>query len=309
MNNSSKRKIDNYRTDRLAPHQQPFHIGLYGAQAIGPDPTGAHVTIYRKKFESITQWIKTFARHNRIAGFLTKPKSGLWTEYDATGETPDRLVSGPMTQATLCSEVISVDREALLQEARDLIGDPDITLVACSERHAGASAADMVNFNVECRHIIGGARYTDDLEHSYVVDSRMWPCPVTGVFANISKQSTALQDMFLDRFEWNENSWPMGQGFDEMLADQLSTHRQDYVCDLLWQCGRSANMSEGHITDIAAKWMSASPGSKYRFAQHIVETLKRGLVFEKHTAETFSPEIVNSNGAAVVKGYNELLNC
>ena len=41
---------------------------------------------------------------------------------------------------------------------------------------------------------------------------------------------------------------------------------------------------------------------------HIVETLGEGLVYEKHTAETFSDEIVQHRGADVVKDYAKHLN-
>ena len=65
-------------------------------------------------------------------------------------------------------------------------------------------------------------------------------------------------------------------------------------------------MSEDHITAMVGKWMLASPGPRCRFVEHIVATLREGLVYHPHSAETFSPEIVEPHGAAVVSDYKHM---
>lgn len=58
-----------------------------------------------------------------------------------------------------------------------------------------------------------------------------------------------------------------------------------------------------HITAMVNKWLLASPVQGFHFARHIVETLREGLIFQQNTAETFSPEIIERLGAAVIEGY------
>ena len=303
MKNTSKSKVEDWITDRPAP----LLDGLFSMQAMGSDPTDPYVTIYRRDAASAIPWINNIGEHKQFPCYLLRSKSDHWTLFISIEENPHCPVSCPITEAKNCSEVVSVDRGALLQEARDLIGDPDITLLACSEGHAGASAADRSNFNVTCRRMIGDASPAD-LEQFYVFDSRMWPCPVTGVFANVSKLSTKMQDVLLDRYVWIKESWPLVQSdFKEHLADQLATLRLSYVCDLLKRCCRAASMSEEFTIKVTTKWSLASPGPKYRFALHIVTTLWEGLDFKQHEAETFTSEIVKSHGAAVVKDYKRYL--
>jgi hypothetical protein len=117
-----------------------------------------------------------------------------------------------------------------------------------------------------------------------------------------------MQDVFLDRVPWIQNSWPLNaRDAIDVLAHHLARLRQSYVCELLSDCGHVAGMSKDHITAMVNKWLLASPVQGFHFARHIVETLREGLIYQQYTAETFSPEIIERRGAAVVKDYKKHL--
>jgi len=299
MTTSSTRNICDIFFDRTPPHLPD----RYSVQAIGSDPASPILTTYRRRPFNTADWISEAAKTERFESYLLRRGSGRWELYNDHGELTDRGDPLPFNQSGESTTPVPVDSTAFLQEARELTGDPGLSLIACREDHAGASAADHSNFNIMCRRMIGEATPAD-LEHVVIIDSRRWPCPVTGVFANVARLSPAMQDVFLDRQKWLQKGWPMvSRDFQEVLADRLARLRADYVCELLRHCGKVARMSEARITAMEAKWLLASPGPKYRFALHIVETLREGLLFGKGMAETFSPEIVRSHGKAVVKDY------
>ena len=300
MTTSPTRNIRDIFFDRTPPHL----LNCCSVQAIASDPASPILTIYRRLPTDAATWINDAARTRLFDAYLLRhDRDDIWELYSAHGlplDGGDALQSATSGNPTT---PVPVDRAELIQEARELTGDPGLSLIACREDHAGASAADHSNFNIMCRRMIGEATPAD-LEHVVIIDSRRWPCPVTGVFANVARLSPAMQDVFLDRQKWLQKGWPMvSRDFQEVLADRLARLRADYVCELLRHCGKVARMSEARITAMEAKWLLASPGPKYRFALHIVETLREGLLFEKGMAETFSPEIVRSHGKAVVKDY------
>ena len=294
---------EDWLTDRPAP----YFPNLCSVQAIGADPTDPDATFYRKQSAGAARWISNVTVNHRFSCYLLRMRSNRWDLYGPIGDPLGPCKGNPITEVRETPELVSVERETFLQEACTIVGDPKLTLLACAEGHAGASAADHANFKVVCRRMIAEAGPAD-LEQVYLLDSRRWPCRVTGVFANVANLSPTMQDVFLDRVEWLQNSWPMvWEEFREILADRLAQLRPDYVGQILRECGRAAGMAEHHITAVLAKWVLASPGPKYRFALHIVETLREGLVYQPGAAETFSPEIVERRGAAVVKDYKRRL--
>ncbi len=184
---------------------------------------------------------------------------------------------------------------------------PQLSLIVCAEDHAGASAADHSNFVIVCRRMLIEAS-ASDLEHFYIVESQRWPCRMTGIYANVGELSPAMQDIYLERFKWLSNSWPLNARHHiHILADRLVRSRSRYVTDLLHNCGHAARMSPEMILTLQSKWMLASTGAQYRFAQHLVETLREGMLFEVNQAEVFAPSIVESRGAEAIKDFQTLL--
>lgn len=286
----------------------PFIPNLWNVLAVGSDPTSPLVTICRGQRTTAADWIANAVKQKRFEFYQLRFDEDDWEFFDGLGKQTGPFSCLSESRATESTTVVPVDRAAFLREARDLVEDEGLTLIACAEGHAGASAADHSNFEVVCRRMLAEASPAD-LEQVYLLDSRRWPCRVTGVFANVAKLSPTMQDVFLDRVKWIQNSWPMiHRDFRAILADRLAKLRYDYVSNLLQDCARSAGMPEERCTAMLAKWALASPGPRCRFARHIVETLAKGLVFQEGAAETFSPEIVESHGAAVVKEYEAKLD-
>lgn len=284
----------------------PLIPGLCSVQAICADSDSPLVTIYRKR-TAAADWIARTAMAQRFESYLLLHGSGRWELYNAEAQPTGHGKALPPTKTRESTTPVPVDREVLLDEACAIVGDPALTLLACAEAHAGASAADHSNFRIICRRMIEEASPAD-LEQVYLIDSRRWPCRVSGVFANAANFSPEMQDTYLDRLKWLNNSWPLvQQDFHEALADRLAKVRGDYASRLLRDCGRAAGLSDNQIIILQTKWALASPGPKHRFALHLVETLKEGLIFEKNTAEIFSPEIVRHHGKAVVKDFKRRL--
>lgn len=300
-NTSSKNRTRAFGFDR-AP---PMIADLCSVQAAGANPAGPILTIYCEQSSTAADWIAGSARDKRFKAYLRRRCNGYWERWNVHGVPTDGgnyLLVIPFQESTT---PVPVDRAAFLQEAREFTGDGGMSLIACREGHAGASAADHSNFDVVCRRMIADAD-TVDLEHVVIIDSRKWPCPVTGVFANVARLSPTMQDVFLDTVSWIQNSRPLDVGaFHDKLTHRLAKLRKSYVCQLLRDCGRVARMSEGRIKAMVVSWTMATPRSRHEFALHIVETLAEGLLFEKHTAEIFSEEIIQRRGADVVKNYTK----
>lgn len=285
----------------------PLIPGLCSVQAAGANPASPILTIYRKEASTAADWIAEAALDKRFDAYLRRRGDGYWEGWNVHGKPTYGGNTLPVIPFRELTTSVAVYRAAFIQEARGSIGDAELTLLACAEGHAGASAADHANFKVVCCRMIEEAAPAD-LEQIYLIDSRKWPCRVTGVFANVANLSPGMQDIFLDRLKWIRNSWPLVvRDFHEILADRLATVRIDYTHGLLLDCARAAGFPENQIIGLRSKWMMASPGPKYRLALHLVETLHEGLITEKNSAESFSPEIVKRYGAKVVKDYKRRL--
>lgn len=298
-NTSSKNRTRDVDFNR-AP---PIIADLCSVQAVGANPRGPILTIYHEQPSAAADWIAEAARLKPFENYLRRRTNGSWERWNVDGIPTNGGNTLPVIPFQESTTPVPVDRAAFLQDARDFTGDGGLSLIACREGHAGASAADHSNFDVVCRLMIADAD-TADLEHVVIIDSRKWPCPVTGVFANVARVSPTLQDVFLDRVPWLQNSWPLAErNFHDSLAQRLASLRQSYVCELLRDCGHAARMSEDRVTAMVKNWIMASPRSRYDFALHIIDTLAEGIIHEKHTAESFSAEIVQRRGSAVVKDY------
>ena len=293
--------------DELIDWPAPFIPNLCDVLAVAQGPTGLLVTVYRKDGIPASDWIIKEIRQQQFKEYQLRFDDDDWEFYDECGKATGPFSCLLETHATESTTAVAVDCSAFLSETCELIGDQGLALLARVEAHAGASAADHANFRILVRRMIHDA-CAADLEHIYLINSRKWPCQVTGLFADVARLTARMQNVFLDRVKWLQNSWPLAEReFREIFAERLVQLRHGYVGALLRDCSRAAGMAEERITAMLAKWALASSDPKHRFALHIVETLREGLVFQKNTAEPFSPEVVQHLGAFVVKDYKKRL--
>lgn len=289
-----------------APRPAPFIPGLFSMQHTHCDAHKPFVAVYRQTAKDAEQWMRE-ERHYPDSTFFLRNAEQDVDLYDYRGKIVKKFPAPAFAAVAESEDYLLTDKTWMLQEARTATGNPQLALLVSAEDHAGASAADHSNFVIVCRRMIIEAK-TPDLQHVYIVESQRWPCRVTGIYADISALSPALQDVYLERFRWLSNSWPLNPRHHiHMLADRLVRVRSRYVTNLLLDCGHAANMSHEMILTLQSKWMHASPGSKYRFAQHLVETLREGLLFEINQAEVFAPTIIDSHGAVAIKDFRSFL--
>lgn len=228
--------------------------------------------------------------------------------YDPKGSHLDNLKAPQFKQAPEIEEGAVINHEELTTEAREIIGNPNLWLVACVEGHANASAVDHSNFMVMCRCLIMEADKSD-LEHMYVVDSHKWPCRVTSLFADISALSTEMQDAYLERYTPLKLGTPLNQDYHKsVMADHLARLRYCYVTKVIEDCGYAADLEWDIVRSLQAKWMLASQGAKYKFAQHLVDTLYEGIKYEKGCAEMFTEAVLSLKGADVLTDFKKHLH-
>lgn len=296
-------KIFRKWSDRLAP-QLP---GLCSLQAVGSGGS-PDVTAYRNSSGAAARWMQILVGRGGFDHYLLRFSACGWDVYDGDGKFEVKHRSHPpenQPRQRELDEVVDVDRGALLAEARATLFDDGLSLLACAEGHAGASAADHSNYVLVLRRLIMEAG-PDDLPHFYVVDSRAHRCRASGIYARVDKLSRAVQDAYLDRYKWLANSWPLvPDSHVDMLADRIAKTRMNFMMDLIAQCGR--NMPHESVTSAQAKWAIAPLGARYRFARHVVSTLKEGLLFAPGAAEVFDSAVVEARGALALKGFQTLL--
>lgn len=132
----------------------PIITDLCSVLAAGADLTGPILTIYREQPSTAADWIAGAARDKCFDAYLRRRGDGYWERWDIHGQATNggnSLLVIPYRESTA---PVSVDRAEFLQEARVLTGSAGMSLLACREGHAGASAADHSNFNVVCRRMI-----------------------------------------------------------------------------------------------------------------------------------------------------------
>ena len=289
-------------TDRTAP----FLPGLYSLQAVScneePD-----ITAYRMSPDDAINCKRSMAAMGSYGCLLMRDTAESWDVYDGDGEFIEKSSDVIQNQVGEVMDHVEVNREDLVREARETLLNDDLSLIACAEHHAGASSADHSNFVVVCRRMIIDAK-PHDMQHIYIVESKQWPCRVTGIFADVNCLSSDMQDVFLDRVKWLNKSWPLLKHHHlEMLADRMAKTRPRYVSDLLADCGRAAGLSPDLILGMQSTWAIASPGAKYRFAHHLVTALQSGLMFYPGQVEEFDPDVVERYGKVVVDNYRSIL--
>lgn len=260
---------------------------------------GPDVTAYRVLAGDAEKWKDVMAARGEAACYLLQRSEDSWIVYGRDGTTIGESKDVVTQHVTEAPTVVSVDRDLFLQDVREFMFNDDLSLLACSEGHVGASAADHSNFAVLCRRMILEAN-EKDIQHVFVVESRRWPCRVAGVVADLSRMSGEMTDIYIDRRQWLQKSWPLvdTHHFD-VLADRLARIRHKYVMEVIESCGDAARFTRELITGVQASWMVAGPGAKYRCVRQVVELLRDGIQFKPREAEVFSEEILTRHCRAV----------
>lgn len=277
-------------------------------QALNSDNTAPDVVAYRHTMAEAESWKNNLANRGGYRGFLIHNDREEWAVYDGDGRfvvvTPDPV--GTQIQEVLTH--VDVDRALMQAEARRVLLTDGITMIACAESHAGAAAVDHSNFVVMCRRLILEGT-SSDIKHVYLTDSRLFGCRAIGMLSDVSELSSKMQDLYLDRVKHLKNSWPLNvKHHRDMLADRLAKTRSDYMLSLLSDCARAARMNDEMILSLKSAWLLASPGAKYRFAQHVTSVLREGIKLAPRQPETFDPEVVKALGSAVVRNFHKILS-
>lgn len=268
---------------------------------------GLDVTAYRGSVAAAENWKDTMVARGGSTCLLLRRDETSWIVYGRGGAVvgeSDDVISKHIEETT---DVVSVDRSTFERSTREALFNEDLSLIACAEGHAGASAADHSNIAVMCRRMIVEAS-AEDLKHIFLVDSHQWPCRVLGLFADLSRLSGEMTDVFIDRSKWLKSSWPlMAKHHITTLADRLTNGRQRFVMDLLAECADAASFDRILVPGLQAAWMCAGPSYRYRFALFAVETLRDGILFSPRTPEVFSPEVVALHAKDLLKAFREMM--
>jgi hypothetical protein len=289
------------------PRPSPFLPGLVSVQAGNDDLCRPDITVYRIDVEDAESWIRKSARKLACRRFFLRRDEHVAELYDSDGKLSRKLLKPEYPHTGPDATALQIDRNILLQQMRTALRQPQLSLLACAEDHAGASAADHSNFGMLCRRMIMESGKAD-LDQFYVGEHKMWTCGVSCIYADVSALSPSMQDIYLERHKWLKKSWPLSARHHfETLANRFARIRENYVTDLLRDCGFAAGMSGEMILTLQSKWMLASPGVRYRFSQHLIDKLKDGLIYTPAEAEVFDPSHVEVHGAEAIRDYRSLL--
>ena len=292
---------------KWAPRPAPFLNGLHSLQAVSNQDLVPDVTIYRNEVEELEQCMRKLVRRSSYDHFFLRHTEHSASRYDSQGRLSEQLTQ-PASILAVASEEIQTSREAMVLDARTAIRNPNASLIVCAGNHSGASAADLSNFVIICRRMIMEANNAD-LAQFFVVDHKIWPCRITGIYADISALTESMQNIFLERYKWLSQSWPLNiRHHSETLAERFVNARSSYITNLLCDCGRAGGMSDEMILTLQSTWMLSPPGAKYRFAQHLSDAMKDGLTYAPCEAEIFESAYVENHGAAAVRDYPSLLH-
>lgn len=295
------------KKQQWTPRPSPFLAGLVSVQAASNDPGRPDITIYRIDVEDAEIWMRKAARRDESDAFFLRHDERIVEMYDAAGKLSKKLPKPEYPYTCPDATALQIDRSILLQQMRTALRQPQLSLLACAEDHAGASAADHSNFGMLCRRMIMESGKAD-LDQFYVGEHKMWTCGVSCIYADVSALSSSMQDIYLERHKWLKKSWPLSARHHfETLADRFARIRENYITDLLRDCGFAAGMSGEMILTLQSKWMLASPGVRYRFSQHLIDKLKDGLIYTPAEAEVFDPSYVEIHGAEAIRSYRTLL--
>ena len=295
------------KKQQWTPRPSPFLPGLVSVQASNSDSHRPDITVYRIDVADAERWILKSARKLACSTFFLRRNEHVVELYDSDGKLNKKLSKPEYPYVSADDTALKVDRDILLQQMRDTLHHQSVALLACAEDHAGASAADHSNFGMLCRRMLMEANKSD-LDQFYVGEHKMWSCGMTGLYADVSALSPAMQDIYLERYKWLKKSWPLSARHHfETLADRFARSRENYITDLLRDCGFAAGMSGEMILTLQSEWMLATPGVRYRLSQHLIEKLKDGLIYTPAEAEVFDPSHVEIHGAEAIRDYRSLL--
>lgn len=290
-----------------APRSSPYLAGLHSIQASSNNSRLPDITTFSIEADASERWMESMARRNVYDAFFYRRDAQSVDLHARDGKFVKKMTAPSFVALAASEEVRKLSRDAMLHSAREAIRNPNVTLLVCAEDHAGASAADHSNFVVICRRMLLEAA-SRDLAQFSMLEHKTWPCRVTSLYADISALSTDMQNTFLERYKWLSNSWPLNaRHHADTLAARFVNARSTYVTGLLLDCGHAAGMSWDEVTSMQARWMLASPGVKYQFAQHIVESLQEGLIYSTAEAELFCSSHVKNNGSTLARNHRAIL--
>lgn len=260
------------------------------------------VTVYRWAEKEALRWKDLVASLGEFQGHLLRRNEKEWGVYDARGTLVGDCNSDfDGNTVTEVNQPVSVDHQLLIDDVRDLLMNPDLTLMAAAEWHVGASSADHSNMGVMCRRLFLEAE-SADLAHVFIVESRRWPCRVTGIVGDLTRMSGKMSDTYFDRRQWLINSWPLlDRHHTEVFADRLARITPSKFSDLISRACEFAGLSKETAVTLRAAWHAAGPSARYNGARRVVELLRDGIVFIPRAAEEFSEEILRKHGRAVVE--------
>lgn len=270
--------------------------GLYSMQAVANDSVGPDVTIYRMAARDAEAWMKSTITKDRkrFKGYLLRYDENAWDVYGPSGDFVSKYEDVTGKHVAEFPGVVDVDHEVMLHEARQILRDDDVSLLAGSSWHAGSSSVDMSNFAVMTRRMIADSK-PEDLEQIFIIESRLYDCRVVGIYADVSKLTQRMQDTFLERWKWVDRGWPLVcEHHTDVLADRLTKVRSDYVSEII---GRACDAAGKPLTTgqaVRSKWAMAGPTAKFKMARKLVEVLREGLVYRHREAEVFEEEFVDS---------------
>jgi hypothetical protein len=265
------------------------------------------VTAYRPSLIEAEKWKDVMIARGEFDCLLLRRAEDSWLVYDPGGKMLGESNDVTSQYVAEALETVAVDRALFEQETREFLLNDDLSLIACAEGHAGASAADHSNLSVMCRHMIVEAP-EDDLRHVFLVESRRWPCRVAGLFADMSRMSGPTTDVFIDRVKWVKSSWPLVTHHHlTTLADRLAQVRPRYVRELLTACANAAKVSPDVEAAMQTTWTLAGPGYRYRFALRAATVMQEGILYRPTAPETFSDEIVARHAKDLIKEFRAMM--
>lgn len=287
--------------------------GLYNIRAVAANADEPDVTVFRSKARQAIQYVADMSAKytGKYKYYIVNHALDAWDVYDAKGKLK-----------YLCSSVsheswMDAVREnpgdrtdvlaTALQEAKIELGDDAVTQLAYVDWHREASAVDHTNFLILLRRMIQESE-DDDLQRLYLVHSKATNNVSLGLYANVSKLTAEIQDLYIDRYRHISKRFPLSQErHKETLAHMLASCRVDYGGEVLRTCARAAHVAEDEILGMMATWALTDAETRYPFALHVVQTLHSGIKLDSNRLEFFSDEIMDEHGAEAIKSYEKFL--
>jgi hypothetical protein len=299
----TKLKTHKNKQHAWANNTAPYLEGLFSLQVVHDNsPEALDVTAYRDSFKEAEAWKDVMTSRGEFSCMLLRVAETSWFVYDRDGNALCQTTNPTASHATLetkKSEELA-EKPEVEKRAQEFLLNEDLTLIACSDEHKDASAADASNFSVLCSRMIKEAS-AEDLRHVFVVSGRD-TSQFDGLVADFSRLSGSMADVFIDRAKWLRNGWPLVASHHlDVLADRLARVRAAYMSELIDTCCTLSKASANTTLGVKAAWAVAGPGVKYRRSRDIVERLKNGIMLTPNSAEIFSEDVIRKNSHTILQ--------